>query len=700
MAKFVGKTFESLNSMLSNSGLFLNIQDKTSAKILPSSIDLKGFEKKLRNVDSKQAEEDVVQYYLSAIEKRLSEPDVPNAEIDEMIKLCMTCECMGYPAPFIYVHCLKLAQKGNLQEKHTGYLAASFFLHPHHELVILLINTMQKDLHSSNYVEVLYALTSICHLINVETVHNVFHLVQDKLNHEKSSVRKSAILTIGHCLLLMNSQSAYQMSIPKLEKALTDNELEVVSAAVSTMYKIIQKLSCDFTYLIKNLVELQDQILLRRVPRSMVYCDIPAPWLQLDILKLLNLLCKEPEHYQTVTPILKKTLQQIGLQNTVAHAIMYQVIESITCISPCNELIEMVLSSVSMFLKSKNVNLKLMGIEGMIVVLKRLKPSITVAQQEIIMECLQLPDETLKLKTLELLFHLANPSNVQAICKKLMEFLIATTSIDKKRELALKVLQLTQRFIDKQQWFVSISLSVLMEVDVALREIAKQSCFEKCKQGLRFPSSILKLIASVLSTSSEFEELLPSMLPIADEEATTWFFVSLTEVVLKSKQVSPNFISFLKNIEVKNDYSSEILKQLLQIVHCIGNLTDFNLDDLNPSLTFLDSFVVEALENSESCYLPTSCRLAASSVEDSTNDFKLIVSTIVNEFSSPSTSFQSLVGEKDLQTPFSTRFKNVWTEEGKKSVKNKQNNSTKVDATKTTQKKQGEDLKDLFAGVS
>ncbi|GIY74960.1 AP-4 complex subunit epsilon-1 [Caerostris darwini] len=738
MAKFVGKTFESLNSMLSNSGLFLNIQDKTSAKILPSSIDLKGFEKKLRNVDSKQAEEDVVQYYLSAIEKRLSEPDVPNAEIDEMIKLCMTCECMGYPAPFIYVHCLKLAQKGNLQEKHTGYLAASFFLHPHHELVILLINTMQKDLHSSNYVEVLYALTSICHLINVETVHNVFHLVQDKLNHEKSSVRKSAILTIGHCLLLMNSQSAYQMSIPKLEKALTDNELEVVSAAVSTMYKIIQKLSCDFTYLIKNLVELQDQILLRRVPRSMVYCDIPAPWLQLDILKLLNLLCKEPEHYQTVTPILKKTLQQIGLQNTVAHAIMYQVIESITCISPCNELIEMVLSSVSMFLKSKNVNLKLMGIEGMIVVLKRLKPSITVAQQEIIMECLQLPDETLKLKTLELLFHLANPSNVQAICKKLMEFLIATTSIDKKRELALKVLQLTQKFIDKQQWFVSISLSVLMEVgeflpvsdvndvintiskNVVLREIAKQLYFEKCKQGFRFPSSILKLIASVLSTSSEFEELLPFMLPIADEEATTWFFVSLTEVVLKSKQVSPNFISFLKSIEVKNDYSSEILKQLLQIVDCIGNLTDFNLDDeVDPSLTFLDSFVVEALENSESCYLPTSYRLAASSVEESTNDFQTDSldysevsfaqdsvyspsekSPTYSEFSSPSTSFQSLVGEKDLQTPFSTRFKNVWTEEGKKSVKNKQNNLTEVDATKGTQKKQGDDLKDLFAGVS
>lgn len=45
-------------------------------------------------------------------------------------------------------------------------------------------------------------------------------------------------------------------------------------------------------------------------------------------------------------------------------------------------------------------------------------------------------------QTLELLFHLANPSNVQAICKKLMEFLTKTTNPDKKKELALKVLQL------------------------------------------------------------------------------------------------------------------------------------------------------------------------------------------------------------------------------------------------------------------
>lgn len=40
---------------------------------------------------------------------------------------------------------------------------------------------------------------------------------------------------------------------------------------------------------------------------------------------------------------------------------MYQLIEVISHIEPCNDLIETILSSVSLFLKSKNTNLKLTG---------------------------------------------------------------------------------------------------------------------------------------------------------------------------------------------------------------------------------------------------------------------------------------------------------------------------------------------------
>lgn len=52
------------------------------------------------------------------------------AEVEEMVKICMVCETVGYKAEFIYVHALKLAQKGNLQQKHTGkiYISSERFI--------------------------------------------------------------------------------------------------------------------------------------------------------------------------------------------------------------------------------------------------------------------------------------------------------------------------------------------------------------------------------------------------------------------------------------------------------------------------------------------------------------------------------------------------------------------------------------------
>ena len=43
-----------------------------------------------------------------------------------MVKICMVCEAMDYKTEFIYVHSLKLAQKGNFQQKHTGKLTFAF----------------------------------------------------------------------------------------------------------------------------------------------------------------------------------------------------------------------------------------------------------------------------------------------------------------------------------------------------------------------------------------------------------------------------------------------------------------------------------------------------------------------------------------------------------------------------------------------
>lgn len=49
-------------------------------------------------------------------------------------------------------------------------------------------------------------------------------------------------------------------------------------------------------------------------------------------------------------------------------------------------------------------------------------------------------------QTLELMYHLANAANVQAICKKMTEFLDQVKDNLKKKDLAEKIFQLAEKY--------------------------------------------------------------------------------------------------------------------------------------------------------------------------------------------------------------------------------------------------------------
>lgn len=78
---------------------------------------------------------------------------------------------------------------------------------------------------------------------------------------------------------------------------------------------------------------------------------------------------------------------------------------------------------ISTFLKSTNHNLKYVGIDALSRIV-RINSNYANEHQFAVIECLEDPDETLKRKTLELLFKMTNPNNVEVRlrCKSLLFF--------------------------------------------------------------------------------------------------------------------------------------------------------------------------------------------------------------------------------------------------------------------------------------
>ncbi|CAK9053119.1 AP-4 complex subunit epsilon (AP-4 adaptor complex subunit epsilon) (Adaptor-related protein complex 4 subunit epsilon) (Epsilon subunit of AP-4) (Epsilon-adaptin) [Durusdinium trenchii] len=135
---------------------------------------------------SKQEEDKIIVGEIAILKQHLSE---------YMIR-AVYAEMLGHDASFAYIHAVKLTHEKNLFAKRIGYLTCNLFLHKDHELMLLLINTMQRDLQSANHIEVCSALASVCRLVNLEMIPAISPLVFKLLSHPQEAVRKKAIVAV------------------------------------------------------------------------------------------------------------------------------------------------------------------------------------------------------------------------------------------------------------------------------------------------------------------------------------------------------------------------------------------------------------------------------------------------------------------------------------------------------------------------
>lgn len=78
------------------------------------------------------------------LKQRLSEAQVPTSKMREYLIRALYIEMLGHDSSFAYIHAVKMTQDKNLLCKRIGYLACSLCLDNEHELLLLLINTIQK----------------------------------------------------------------------------------------------------------------------------------------------------------------------------------------------------------------------------------------------------------------------------------------------------------------------------------------------------------------------------------------------------------------------------------------------------------------------------------------------------------------------------------------------------------------------------
>ena len=240
---------------------------------------------------SKQEEDKIISNEASLLKIKFTERNLSEKKMKELLIRAIYVEMLGHDASFSHIYAVNLTQSKNLLVKRIGYLSSSLFIDENSEMIILMISTMQKDLGSSNHLEILAALNCLSKLSNSSVIEAVQEPVCKLLEHSHEMIRKKAVMVLNK----FNKIATIDQIDQRMKKALCDKDPSVMACALNYFVDEVKKNPQNYKDLVNHFVVILKQIIDHRLPRDYDYHRIPAPWIQTKLLDILSCLGADDE---------------------------------------------------------------------------------------------------------------------------------------------------------------------------------------------------------------------------------------------------------------------------------------------------------------------------------------------------------------------------------------------------------------------
>uniref|UniRef100_A0A8B9ILF1 AP-4 complex subunit epsilon n=1 Tax=Anser cygnoides TaxID=8845 RepID=A0A8B9ILF1_ANSCY len=567
---------------------------------LPATSRLGSLIRSITALTSKHEEEKLIQQEIASLKAMVSAPTTTLRLMKECMVRLIYCEMLGYESSFGYIHAIKLAQQGNLLEKRVG--------------------TLGYDLQSTNLVEVCMALTVVSQIFPREMIPAVLPLIEDKLQHSKEIIRRKAVQALYKFYLIAPNQ--VQHIHDKFRKALCDRDVGVMAASLHIYLEMIKENSSGYKDLTESFVMILKQVVGGKLPIDFNYHSVPAPWLQIQLLRILGLLGKDdPRTSELMYDVLDESLRRAEINHNITYAILFECVQTIYTIHPKSELLEKAAKCIGKFVLSPKINLKYLGLKALTCVIQQ-DPNLALQHQMTIIECLDHPDPIIKKETLEILYRITNGQNVTVIVQKMyapdngwfIQTMNAVFSVGGDAlhpDIPNNFLRLlAEGFDDRKE-------------DEQLRTYAVRSYLTLLEEENTFyPQKFLQVMIWVLGEYSSLatdvdpeiiltrlHSLLKKTFVTSDTKA--WIMAAVTKIASRtscSKTIDKLIKEFSSSLDTCMRQHAFELKHLCEDKVLMKNLLPFDASCndvvVDASLSFLDGFVVEGLSHGAAPYKP------------------------------------------------------------------------------------------------
>lgn len=467
---------------------------------------LQNFISDLRNAKSKEEETKRVDKELANIRKQFtpkggkvaedgSNPSLSSYQRKKYVWKLVYIHVLGYDVDFGHAEVLVLVRSNKYSEKHVGYTALSLLLRGDDPMMNSILNTVRKDLTTPTGSEKKnsappdagqsLALCSIANIIGLELIQALHSEVQQTLVAKSSSpnVKKKAALCLLRLVRTSPKVVVGREFAPQVAQLLQDRHLGVLTSAMSLLYGLASQIPADYESLIPYVVHILGMLVLKKAcAREYLYYRTPSPWLQIKLLKFLQLyptsLAQPQEnggasdngaaHITQLTSIVSKILTETDVSDSINksnadHAVLFEAVNLIVTWGSSGpaQLREGAMKLLGKFISVREPNIRYLGLLTMakLAQLEGSAESIKKHQATVLVS-LKDADISVRRRALDLLFVMCDTDNAERIVDELVAHLVLADAAIRE-EMVLKIAILAEKYATDLRWYVDTILKLI-----------------------------------------------------------------------------------------------------------------------------------------------------------------------------------------------------------------------------------------------
>ncbi|RDW68504.1 AP-3 complex subunit delta [Coleophoma crateriformis] len=320
-------------------------------------------------------------------------------------------EMFGHDMSWASFHVLEVMSSAKYLQKRVGYLGAVQSFRPDTEVLMLATNLLKKDLTSTAPTTMSLPIITLPHIITPSLALSVLSDLLPRLTHSHAAIRKKTIVTLYRLALVY--PETLRPAWPKIKERLMDEgeDPSVTAAIVNVVCELGWRRPQDFLPLAPRLFEL--------------LVDSGNNWMAIKLIKLFATLTPlEPRLVRKLLPPLTSIIR-----TTPAMSLLYECINGIIQggilgsgddSAGGEEIATLCVTKLrGMIMVEGDPNLKYVALLAFNKIVLT-HPFLVGQQEDVIMDCIDSPDISIRLRALDLVVGMVSSDNLMSIVGRLM----------------------------------------------------------------------------------------------------------------------------------------------------------------------------------------------------------------------------------------------------------------------------------------